>query len=740
MKLLELREEADLEQLRDGWNPLLRRSASETIFLTWEWISSWWHAYGKRGELRIVAAFDGQGELRGIAPLRCQNVHRYGQTVPAVSFLGDGSIGSAFNDSDYLDFIVERDYEKPVMESFFRHWLSTGDAAAVWMFNEIPGRSANLAVLRELCQSRKMHWAASTAACATVRLPGSWEEYLQVLQPRFRTKIRSVLRNLESRQEVRFGFCEDARALDRLLPALFDLHTRRWACEGKPGVFGASGKREFYVRLSRVLMERQWLRFSYLEWKGQVLACQYGFAYNGVYSQLQEGYEPASEHWNLGAGLRAWSIREFLKEGLREYDFLGGVNRHKRDWGAEVKYSQRIAAAHKSYRNLFALCGPQWELGLRESIRKILPDKLLEARGNINGGRYVGAGRGWARQLAAGCYLHGGGPWFAGRLRKRYQLSVPNGHGGKLSLAKRKKGTARIFYYHRVNDDNDSFFEAMPARIFDQQMRYLARHYKVASLEEILRHLEDGESPETLVGITFDDGYRDNYENAFPILERYQIPATIFLTTGPMDSGEPLWFEQLAEAIQKTTREYLDLEIDVPRRYPMRTVEERLRSNNQIFGLLRTLENEERNQRLKEILKLLGAHESERKNKMLTWDQVRSMKAGRIDFGGHTVTHPFLSKLKPSDAVWEVSQSKQRIEEELQREVRYFAYPNGREEDFDASQPELLRAAGYQAAMTTLWGINDRSTDRMQLRRGGPWETSAALFASKLDFYQLANR
>lgn len=736
MRVVELFNEADWEQLRSGWNNLLSRSASPGIFLTWEWVSSWWAAYGNRGDLRVLAAFDDGGDLRGIAPLRHQKVRQYGQTVSALSFIGDGS-----NDSDYLDFIVESGYEKPVMETFYKHLRKSLDSGVVLLLNETPAASSNLAVLKGQAESEATHWSDAAAPCATVRLPGSWEDYLQGLQPRFRTKIRSVMRNVENRPEVRFGFCDDADQLNRLLPVLFDLHTRRWAREGKPGVFGGNAKRDFYVRLSKSLLERRWLRFSYLEWKGRVLACQYGFVYYNTYSQLQEGYEPASEHWNPGVALRGWSIRELLKEGLAEYDFLGGVSRHKMDWGADTKYSKRVVIARKRHNNVLFLRGPQWDSAGRESMRKLLPESVLAIRHRILEGPFRNGGDG-LRRAAAGCYLHSGLPVLTRWVRDRYQLSpARNGAGRKLSWVRRKEGAARILYYHRVNDENDGFFNAISTRAFEQQMEYLARYHKVVNIAEIVRHLDEGNSTETLVGITFDDGYRDNYENAFPILQRYGLPATIFLTTGSMDSGEPLWFERLAEAIKKTTLDYIDLEIDIPQRFWMRTLPERVASNRQLFLWLRSLEDADRNQRLKELFKLLGAErESERRNRMLTWEQARLMQANRIEFGGHTVSHPFLSKLAPSEAAWEISESKRRIEEEIQQPVYHFAYPNGREEDFQEANKDLLRTAGYRAAVTTIWGMNYRSTDRMQLKRGGPWEADRALFGCKLDWYQLTNQ
>jgi peptidoglycan/xylan/chitin deacetylase (PgdA/CDA1 family) len=346
----------------------------------------------------------------------------------------------------------------------------------------------------------------------------------------------------------------------------------------------------------------------------------------------------------------------------------------------------------------------------------------------------------WMRRAAAGCYFHSGAPSLMRRLRERYELSFAGGERRKLAFHRRRHCSARILYYHRVNDENDPFFHAVPTAVFEQHMRYLARHYRIVSLAEVVRHLQEDASPEMLVGITFDDGYEDNYRNAFPILKRYNLPATIFLTTGSIDSGEPLWFERLAEALKKSPKEFVDLDLDSPQRLWLRTHSERLEANGRIFSILRNLNDEERNRRVAEILRRLCAGEtSDRSHRMLSWEQVRLMKSQGIDFGGHTVTHPFVSRLTAPQLEWEVAECKRRIEEELQEAVSHFAYPHGRDCDFNPTAKEALRAAGYKAAVTTIWGMNSPLTDRMELRRGGPWESDAALFACKLDWYQLAN-
>ena len=348
--------------------------------------------------------------------------------------------------------------------------------------------------------------------------------------------------------------------------------------------------------------------------------------------------------------------------------------------------------------------------------------------------------RDWMRNAAARCYVGLGLPAITRPLRERYSLSVtPSGRWPRVSWRRRTESSARILYSHRVNDDYNPCLSAIPTKVFEAQMRFVSRNYKVVSLDQMMDHLEAGE-PETVVAVTFDDGYEDNYLNAFPILERYHVPATIFLTTGSMDTAEALWFEQLASALEHTSCAEIDAELASGGKLPLRTLTDRLGANSLITGILRTLPDMERRARLARILERLAVPAAASDiGKMLRWDQVRYMKARNIDFGGHTVTHPFLSKMPAEQVLWEISACKRRIEEETQSPVEFFAYPNGRAEDFSEDSKTALRAAGYRAAVTTNWGMNYRSTNPLELRRGQPWEEDPAVFAYKLDWYQMVN-
>ena len=261
-----------------------------------------------------------------------------------------------------------------------------------------------------------------------------------------------------------------------------------------------------------------------------------------------------------------------------------------------------------------------------------------------------------------------------------------------------------VLGYHRVNDDGHPFFGGTPTRVFRQQMELVSRYFSVQPLDALVA----GDAPPNAIAITFDDGYRDNYTNAFPVLRELGLPATIFLVTGAVDANRLIWHDRIFDAFHRTTT-------------PISDKHQELAS---VLGEVRSIGPEERTELISRLLERLGVESSESDVgwDKLTWDDVREMAAAGIRFGAHTLDHPILSHVNATEARRQVKGSKERIESELGCEVTSFAYPNGRPVDFDATTKQILREEGFRSAVTTVAGSNDASSDPFELRRVGFWD------------------
>lgn len=298
-------------------------------------------------------------------------------------------------------------------------------------------------------------------------------------------------------------------------------------------------------------------------------------------------------------------------------------------------------------------------------------------------------------------------------------------------------GRFQILVYHRIGATTDPFTSAMSARGFARQMQALRAHFRVLSLSDLLLAAERREVPAHAVAVTFDDGYEDTLTHALPILQRYQIPATVYLATGLMDTDQSMWNDRIGAAVRDTTRAELQPICDGMEPMPLRTATERRSALQRTLEALKRRALAERARLADRVVEQLDGT-AESGPRMLRWEQVRQLHAGGIEVGAHTVTHPILTAVSADDARREITEAKAMIEARLQAPVRHFAYPNGTEKDFDAETKSMVRAAGYVSAVTTMFGANDPSTDRYALRRGGPWEEDSATFATKLWWYRCA--
>jgi peptidoglycan/xylan/chitin deacetylase (PgdA/CDA1 family) len=293
-----------------------------------------------------------------------------------------------------------------------------------------------------------------------------------------------------------------------------------------------------------------------------------------------------------------------------------------------------------------------------------------------------------------------------------------------------------ILLYHRVNPYEDSFFPAVSTKVFEAQMKYLARKFRVLPLADIIDRIQHRKGLDPLtIAVTFDDGYRDNYTFAHPILKKYSLPATIFVATGFIDNNVPMWNDRVAWALKNSERETVVCEFSEGKvRLPLRTQDDRVNSLNSILEKLKTLPELEKEKALEKILDALQNKKPEPANLMLDWRSLRDMAEQGWDIGSHTVSHQILTRIEISGAEAELKTSKDTIERQLQRPVRLCAFPNGKRTDFNATIKAMVKNLGFQGAVTTLSGINHRDVEFYELRRWSIWEKHLPTFACKLSY------
>jgi peptidoglycan/xylan/chitin deacetylase (PgdA/CDA1 family) len=292
------------------------------------------------------------------------------------------------------------------------------------------------------------------------------------------------------------------------------------------------------------------------------------------------------------------------------------------------------------------------------------------------------------------------------------------------SVLERFSRRFQILTYHKVSPDPHPFFAPTYPAVFEQQMQFLATFYRVMPLAELVERSQRGDIPPRSVAVTFDDGYRDNYDFAFPILKKWRIPATIFVATGVIETGETLWHDRIFDAFRFATAEQA-------RREPPAQRQRRLES---ALDRARRLYGEERRQWLDEVEEQLKPLSPENQaSRMLNWSQIREMQSCGVDFGSHTVTHPILSRIPSREMLTEIRESKQLLEERLRIPITSFAYPNGKANDYNQDVQTALRESGYSCAVTARVGINAALGDPFELRRGQPWQEDIDTF--RLSFF-----
>jgi peptidoglycan/xylan/chitin deacetylase (PgdA/CDA1 family) len=344
------------------------------------------------------------------------------------------------------------------------------------------------------------------------------------------------------------------------------------------------------------------------------------------------------------------------------------------------------------------------------------------------------------------------------------------GSGRIRRLAQRVRGRfavrGLILMYHRIAELNsDPWGLSVSPAHFAEHLKVLRSSRSVIALPDLVETLRRGyhprQHPRQPVVVTFDDGYADNVDTAKPLLERYEIPATVFLVTGAIGSDREFWWDELDRVLLEPRElpQVLELRLaDCSHRWELgadaaydsracwknrlwRTWEAPPTARHtlyyELWQRLYPLPDREKRALLDELLAWAGLDSLPRpSHRLVSLDQLKQLgECALIGIGAHTVTHAALPELRPESQREEIQESRSFLERALSRPVSCFAYPHG---GHDSSTVSLVREAGFTAACTTVPGAVSRQSGCLALPRYQVLDWNGEEFRSRLEAWREA--
>jgi CelD/BcsL family acetyltransferase involved in cellulose biosynthesis len=319
--------------LREEWSELVRASVTDSPFLTWEWLHTWWtHLCGSR-QLALLTVRRGNS-LIAVAPLSISR-----DRLPWLShleFLGTGWAGS-----DYLDVIAPSDAEDECV-GVMSDWLRRQRHSLY--LDHVPGEGATSARLAARLGGQGWHvrmWPSGS--CPFARLAGHcWDSYLATLTPSHGSRFRRDLATLNKKFIVGFNQVASEGERQDALAALMKFHDQRWTHRGGSTAFRTPALRGFHQEVTRRALQGDWLRMFVLTLNDRPAAVAYCFLRNGRYYLYQHGFDAEYGHYSVGLVMLGLSIRRALDEGACEFDMLWGDEPYKFRWAVSARLLTRF--------------------------------------------------------------------------------------------------------------------------------------------------------------------------------------------------------------------------------------------------------------------------------------------------------------------------------------------------------------------------------------------------------------
>jgi len=303
---------------------------------------------------------------------------------------------------------------------------------------------------------------------------------------------------------------------------------------------------------------------------------------------------------------------------------------------------------------------------------------------------------------------------------------------------------ALILTYHRFSDPSagNGLDGRTTAQAFSEQLEYLKRNYRIVRLSDLVESLsQNNPLPQSLAAVTIDDGYRDSYEIAYPLLRRHGVPATVYVVTEFVEGRTWLWTDKMRFIANHALAQELNTMIEGKRLCLTLAGRESRHSAAELVNLaLKEIDDDVKNELINNIAGLLGVelpNTPPAEYAAISPQQALEMDQNGVEIGSHTLTHPILTRVSDDRLHREVRDSRTHLESLLKHPVKHFCYPNG---DYDHRVLREIVKSGYQSAVTTMDGFCDRGDGLFELRRIHTESDITHFAQSTSGFEQIKNR
>lgn len=372
MKIQVVNDSNQFAELNGQWNDLLSRSSLDNVFLTHEWLHTWWEVFGYGSELFILLCKHEDDGLVGIFPAYIK-VSGMPVKTRAIRLLGSENVTS-----DFLECFALEGKEEAVYSAVFEYFSNNSSLWDVLEITDVPEESAFAAYL-----NRQNHVPAFTEhdndkACPFIPLPASWDDFLTGLSAKTRRNVRYYRNNLGRHAQVELEVVCSHEQLQEVTPDMIRLHQERKEQVGISGRFSSERYSQFHEKICSKFLTTGRLLLIFLKADGKRVAFYYCFSYKKRVNVYQSGFDIEWSKFSVGALLMGHLVEMSISDGNRYIDFLRGREAYKYHWTEQERKLLDFTAYNESIRGNIAEVARQTYSGAKSGLKKILPDTLFD--------------------------------------------------------------------------------------------------------------------------------------------------------------------------------------------------------------------------------------------------------------------------------------------------------------------------------------------------------------------------